>query len=465
MAAPTFQREGARIGGLTSDGISMVARTDSNGTRLFLDVYTDANRLRLASSSSAGTLNAGNNYAATVRVTGLSAGRKYWWRARADDGTNSTNGDDATFSQGSFETPPVEGTWRIGFNACDPISQYVGYNIAKSPVMWQQLKKLRLNQVISLGDFYYSDIGTNNATADYTSGAWRNPATDADATVAAYRTNFISSFDEFNRRGFYNFKADFYRDVPLSVMWDDHDRGWDDMSGSGTWTANQITRAANALQAGHELFMTLNSPYITADGRTFTPGTTTADYWHQDIGPARIVVLNCRQFRDLRTATDTTSKTMLGAVQKAWLKDKIANNPQPFLIVASPLMFDGYHGWNETTTDGWVSCSYERDEIMDYIRANGDPARTILVEGDTHAGCVSQWEGDLWAVTAGNLWPDSGHGYVNGWKAGASGRGGDLRVMRVNEPNTCVIDLTPTSMRVKLVELMNGRSAWDKLYV
>jgi len=74
MVAPVFQREGARIGGLTTDGISMVARTDSNGQRLYLDVYTDSNRQLLAASSSAGTLNAGNNYCATVRVTGFRLG-------------------------------------------------------------------------------------------------------------------------------------------------------------------------------------------------------------------------------------------------------------------------------------------------------------------------------------------------------------------------------------------------------
>lgn len=474
MVAPVFQREGARIGGLTTDGISMVARTDSNGQRLYLDVYTDSNRQLLAASSSAGTLNAGNNYCATVRVTGLQAGRKYWWRARADDGSGgTTNGDATTYSEGAFQTLPTGGSVRVAFGACDPMNPTTGYNIIKSPQMWQQLQAMRPNLFISLGDWYYSDIGTDNATADYTSGAWRNPANDAAATVAAYRTNIISALDEFNRRGVQNHKADFFRTTPLAVMWDDHDRGWDDMSGSGTWTAGQITRAANALQAGHEMFFTLNKPLIELDGRTFTPGTSTADYWCQDIADARIIVINCRQFRDLASSADSSSKTMLGATQKAWLLDKIRTNPQRFLILASPLMLDGYHGWNESTSDGWVKTAYERDEILDYIRANGTPSRTLIVSGDTHAGAAMVHRvtpgtrdmlTDIWEVTAGNLWSDSGHGYINGFRAGATGRGAELIKMRVNEPNALQIDLSTGRMSVRLVELMNGRAVWSRVY-
>lgn len=472
MVAPAFAFEGARIGGVTADGISMVARTDSAGARLYCDVYADPGRTRLVASSPAATLNAGNNFQATTRVTGLTPGRRYYWRARADDGSSgSTVGDDATYSQGAFRTWPAAGSdasWRLGFYACDPMNPTSGFNIAKSPMMWDRMRLQRWDQMLCLGDHYYSDIGTGNATADYTRGAWRNPGTtDASATLAAYRTDIIAAYDEFGRRGFDNTKARLFNHTPLSVGWDDHDRGWDDMSGQATWSAGQITRAAAAQQAGHEAFMGLAAPYIQAEGRPWVHGSTQEDYHCIDVASARVIAINCRAFRDLKSATDTPSKTMLGAAQKAWLLDKIANNPQRYLILASPLMLDGYHGWSESTNDGWVGCSYERDEVLAAIRASGRGSRTLIVSGDTHGGAVCRWPGapDLYEVTAGNCWPDSYHGYINGFGAGASGNGAELLLMRVNEPNCLTIDLTPASMTVRLVETLTGRTAWSRAYV
>ena len=471
MATPTFQREGCRLGGVTATTIAAVARTDLNGTRLFMDVYADPGRTRLVTSSPAATLDAANNYQATCYVTGLTANTKYWYRMRADDGLgNSVSGTIAGYTSGSFSTAPsTAAPRRFAFMSCNPMNPApTHYGPAISPIMWQRTSDLGIHHAFNLGDIYYSDIGTNNATADYTVGAWRKPAADADATVAAYRTNFITTYSEMERQGRYNWLAHFSANTPVGYMWDDHDRGWDDMSGSGTWTASQITRAANAKQSGHEMFMNLNKIHITADSRTWTPGTTEEDYFHVDYPGVRIVVLNCRTFRSLSTATDNASKTMLGTAQKAWLKEKILNNPQPRLIIASPVMFDGNHGWNETTVDGWRGFNTERDEILNYIWANGNAAKTLLVSGDTHAGCVAKYRGPsqantpIYEIAGGNLWPTSAHGFINGWREGVTGLGGEQLVMRVNEPNVCLVDLSSDgTMRAQLYELMTGKTVWS----
>lgn len=474
MATPTFQREGCRLGGLTATTIAAVARTDANGTRLFMDVYSNPERTVLVTSSPAATLNAGNNYQATAYVTGLTANKKYWYRMRADDGAGGTvSGTIAGYTSGSFTTAPTAGAKRrFGFMACNPINPTPGqYDANISPKMWQRASDLKLDHGFNLGDIYYSDIGTNNATADYAIGAWRKPAADADATVAAYRTNFITTYSEIERQGRYNWLAHFSANTPVGYMWDDHDRGWDDMSGSGTWSAAQITRAANALQAGHEQFMDLNAIHITNDSRTWTHGTTTDDYYHVDYPGVRIIVLNCRSFRSLSSSTDNGSKSMLGATQLAWAKAKILSNPQPALIIASPVMFDGNHGWNETTTDGWRGFNTERDDLLNYIWANGNPLKTLLVSGDTHAGCVAKYRGPaqantpIYEIAAGNLWPISAHGFINGWRQGVTGLGGEQLVMRVNSPNMCVVDLAADgSFRASLYELDTGKTVWAKDY-
>lgn len=468
MAAPTFQREGCRLGGVTATTIAAVARTDSNGTRLFMDVYADPERTRLVASSAAATLSAGNNYQATCYVTGLTANKKYWYRMRADDGTNSVSGTVAGYTAGSFGTMPSSAnSRRLAFMACNPMNPNfaVSYGLL---MLWQRVAENGIHHAFHLGDVFYSDISINNATADYASGAWRNPASDVDATVAAYRTNFITTYSELERGGRYNWLAHWSANTPVGYMWDDHDRGWDDMSGSGTWSASQITRAANAKQANHEAYMGLNKVHITADSRTWTAGTTEESYYHVDYPGVRIVVLDCRTFRSLSSSTDNASKTMLGSVQKTWLKDKILNNPHPRLIIASPVMLDGYHGWNESLTDGWVGFSTERDEILDYIWANGDAAKTLIVSGDTHAGCVAKYRGPaqantpIYEIAAGNLWSVSSHGFINGWRMGATGLGGEPLVIRVNEPNICLVDISGDgTMRAQLYELVTGKVVWS----
>jgi phosphodiesterase/alkaline phosphatase D-like protein len=342
-----------------------------------------------------------------------------------------------------------------------------GFNIQKSPWMWQHMNRLKLDQFIMIGDVYYSDINTNNATADYTQGAWRNPANDAAATLAAFRTNCISTFSEFQNRKYTNWSATFRNNTPGAFMLDDHDRGWNDMDGVATWNASQITRAANAREAADELFMDLNAPYITAEGRPWVHGSTAETYFVIDVHPVRIIVMDCRSFRDLRTTPDTASKSMLGPTQKAWVKARILDNPSPYLVLANPIQFDGYHGWNESTNDGWSAYSYERDEILDYIRVHGNPQKTVVVSGDTHAGSVEVYRdtaGDIWEFLSGDFWPDSYHGYINGWSLGADGRGGTLIKMRVNEPNFCLIEVSPESMVVSLQETVQCRTVFTKIF-
>jgi phosphodiesterase/alkaline phosphatase D-like protein len=485
MATPIFQREGCRLGGLTPTTIAAVARTDSSGARLFMDVFHDEALTRLFVSSPQAALNAGNNYQATCYVTGLTANRKYWYRMRADDGAgNSVNGTVAGYTSGSFTTHPATANrLRLAFMSCNPINPSPGqFSTTLSPLMWQRMASLGINHAFNLGDIFYSDIGVNNAVPDYSVGAWRKPAADADATVPAYRTNFITTYSEIQRQGFYNWLAHFSANTPVGYMWDDHDRGWDDMSGSGTWSAAQITRAANGKQAGHEMFMGLNSVHITNDARTWTHNVTDESYYYIDLPGVRILVPDCRTFRSLRTATDNSSKTMLGATQLAWLKDKITNNTQPMLIIASPVMFDGYHGWNESTDDGWVGYTRERDDLIEHIKTFGDPARTVFVTGDTHAGCIAKYHGSndantpIYEVAAGNLWPVSAHGFINGFKGGApysghptypdgSAFGGEQIVMRVNEPNVCIVDLYGNGdMTVELYELVTGKHIWRRDY-
>lgn len=483
MAAPIFQREGARIGGVTGTTLAMVARTDSSGTRLFCDVYENPSYSGPVVSSAAATLSAANNYQATAYVTGLTAGKRYWWRARADDGANSTNGTVASYTAGSFKTVST-GNHKmvvIGCQPCNPFFDSVANQMASVVGRW---KALNPDYAINSGDIYYSDIHTNNATANYTSGAWRNPATDADRTSAAYRTNFITAFDHLGRNGKINGLAEFYANTPTGYMWDDHDRCKNDCSSRATAAGDLLAAWNTGRDVGHECFMALNKTLIEQDGRSWTAKSTEESYFYWDIGSVRYIVIDGRTFRDLSSSVDSASKTMLGAVQKAWLKARILDNPKMFCCIVTPLMLDGNHGWSESTTDGYSSYSYERDEILDYIWDNGSPERTFFVGGDTHIGWVGRHHGasdarevPIYEFCSGNgLWVPSPHGFVNGLKGGASGRGAIQEFVWENHAGgnnpseqwstcICLIDATESSCRVQLISTQSGKVLYQRSFI
>ena len=489
MTAPIFQREGARIGGLTASTISGVARTDANGVNLYMDIYSDAALTKLVTSSSVSALNATNNYQNTCSVTGLTANKQYWYKMRADDGSgNSTNGNLATYSTGSFRTlATVPAKKRLIFCTCNFTnpSSYATPNVLFS---WQRMLGLNADISFQLGDVYYSDVGTQVDNGAYAVGTWYVPADspvgDAAATVAMFRSNFITTYSEMDRRNETNYMAQFYANTPTGFMWDDHDRGWNDMSGYTTYTANQIQRATYAQQAAQEAYMDLNAIYLTNDSRSYSRTYNAPNYYHVDIPGVRIIVMDNRSYRDLSTNADSTPgggytlggvppwKTMLGQVQLAWVLNKISSNPQPNLIFASPIMLDGYHGFNESLTDGWVSYSYERDYIIDFIQKNGNPAKTLICSGDTHAGNVARYKGysqsntPVYEILAGNLWPLSAHGFINGWKAGASGYGGEQMICDNYQMCCSVVDIGSDGvMTASLYELQTGKTIWKHDFI
>ncbi len=86
-----------------------------------------------------------------------------------------------------------------------------------------------------------------------------------------------------------------------------------------------------------------------------------------------------RSFKSNRADPDTSSKTMLGAAQKAWVKDVIANTPEPMLFYYSDVV------WIQAVTtgsDGWGSFDTERQELIAAFKNSGK--HVIVISGDTH---------------------------------------------------------------------------------
>lgn len=483
MVAPVLGREGARVGGVLTDRAAFTCRTDSNGATLSVEVATDPGFNNLVGSVTTGTLASGNNYQATAYVTGLRAGRRYYWRIKATDATtNSTLGKEPLHG-GSFRTLPADASkrWRIGLIGCNNGFQ-MGANADRakhSSIVYRNIAAMDLHALIHLGDVMYPDIASNRGTVPLGANAWyaQQTATD-DSSLDRWRTNWTTTLDgSIQGGGFYSL-GHLMAATPGWFMWDDHDRAYDDCGALPTTvTTWQVNKRDHGHQVSHEYMMDLNAHFVDQESdRDFATdalgdSTTPAEYYYVDVPPARFIVLDCRSHRSLKTDTDNASKTMLGATQKAWLKARILDNPQPFLVLCTPLMLDGDHGWFESSNDGWKGYTTERDEILDYIRANGNAARTVILSSDTHVGSVAKYRGfgktrhPIYEVMSANNWFPTAHGYITGMaenlfrsgeSAGASGEGGRLEHMYVGGNCMTLVEGGPYCLRVALVSTHEG---------
>jgi alkaline phosphatase D len=176
--------------------------------------------------------------------------------------------------------------------------------------------------------------------------------------------------DNYARQRAVNSLQPLLRSVPQLAMWDDHDFGYNDSDGT------------NAVKP-----MTLKlfkrwwaNP---AAGLPGTPGI----FFRHGFGPVDIFMLDGRYHRDAPTAPDGPGKTMLGAVQKAWLKRELKASRAVFKILASGT------GWScaERGGDSWAMYLDERDELLDFIRDN-QITGCFGISGDVHMGeanCVN----------------------------------------------------------------------------
>lgn len=495
MTTPTLQREGSRVGGLMTDRVALVGRTDQAGGFGF-NLYTDEAMTNLAPSItySDGTPAAGNNFQSTAYATGLQENTTYYWQAIASDSAgdprtgNQVDGT-GSLNTGSFRTLSTSARpWKVGLTGCTLGSQTGGPSLIYAQAVADSNKNIisyGLDAFFWIGDVYYSDIGTTRGddpdVTPFTANSWYVMSNSLDdGSVDRFRTNFITTMDA-NAH-----KAAFVEGLNLTVghvlanyptyyMWDDHDRCYNDCgdlaNSVGVGEANKIT---NGHQVGHECYMNLNKELVDQEsGRDFATDcvaetTEPAEYYYVDMPPCRFIVLDVRDFRADIGDADTAAKTMLGTTQIAWAEDLITNNPQKYLVVVSPLMFDGDHGvWlNSSDSDCWKGYSFARDVLLNYIWDNGNPARTVIISADTHIGAVIRYDDSgkrqpIYEFSASNQWADSNHGWLTGvhdtaFRAGeavsASKTGGKLMSCRLDEMNMTVVETDGNKMTVKLVE-------------
>ena len=211
--------------------------------------------------------------------------------------------------------------------------------------MWDTLDSHALDAFLFMGDNVYIDIPEMP-------GAFHDYSYYRRQSRAEFR-RFVSS-------------------TPVYAIWDDHDAAYDDI-----WMGPYKDRPAWKVPMLEHFAQNWVNPY---NGNADAPGT----WFDLQVGDVDVFMLDGRMWR---TNPFDDNPTMLGPVQKAWLKEKLKASTATFKILASPV------GWADgvkpDSVDTWGGFREEREELFRFIEDEGIEG-VVLLSSDRHRS--EAWE-------------------------------------------------------------------------
>lgn len=306
------------VGALGSDGVTVTAP---------LSYASDA--VRLAVTGPGGTvysasLDVDHGVPAKLAITGLAADTLHSYEIESDGLT-------LPGPTGSFKTAPTgNASFTVAFSG-DAAS-------GSNHLSFEAIRNLEPLCFVHLGDAHYHNIATNDPKA------------------------FRDAFDEMFRQPR---QAELYANVPTVYVWDDHDYGANNSNGSSP--SKPAAAATYRARVPH---------YPLPDS-----SPTGSIYQSFDVGRVRFVVTDQRSAASPDSATDDSSKTMLGTAQKAWFKDILSNSPGRLVVWCSPRVF---YPPATAGADSWGGFSTERAELVSHIHSQC-PGRVVVLSADMHA--------------------------------------------------------------------------------
>lgn len=261
-------------------------------------------------------------------VRGLKSATDYWYRVVINGEPDKYRAADPF---GRLRTAPGRGaraSFSVGFGSCA--------RIQADPVqpIWNAVLRRDPDLFLWLGDNIYADA----------------------------LESFVLDLEYQRQRGIASF-APVARDIPQLAIWDDHDFGLNYHD-----RTNPIKEAA--LDAFRRYWV--NPAYGTAQA----PGV----FFQYAYGAVDFFFLDGRYYRDPNTEEDAPGKTLLGATQKAWLKDALKRSDAVFKVLACG---SGWSAAKGPGGDSWASFMHERNEIFDFIQRE-KIGGVLLISGDTH---------------------------------------------------------------------------------
>lgn len=335
----------------------IVGATSPTGARVVTEVTSGSN-VRVATSTTGafggeqtyhGPSTPDAQFVGSVTLSGLSASTLYYYRVEHGGVLDSTY-------TGEFTTHPTVGSvasFTLAVSSCagsSPDYPGVGSVLASNRVsnhpVFDQIRQLNPLMFFHCGDLHYYDLSSGSH------------GIVGGASLSNYRRAFSDVLLQTRQH-------ELYRKIPSVLTWDDHcflgneKRGTEDTSG-----------AANALTVYKERW-----PHYTLSNPTDNIGQSV------QIGRVLVVVLDGRSKASANSATDNSSKTMLGSTQKTWLTNTLAASSAEALLLMMGSQWTG-----TTHGDSWASFTTERSELLDIFENNGSWLdRMAVAYGDRHA--------------------------------------------------------------------------------
>lgn len=313
---------GPMLGAPRADGLPIWAM--ASGPHAVAVEYADNPGLDDARRTAPVTAAAADAYIVRPDLSGLRPGSRYWYRMVVEGQTVRPQEP-----PGAFRTAPSVGTQEVvsvGFGSC------ASYNHDPVQPIWNAVAERAPDLFVNLGDNIYADALQPH----------------------------VFDFEYQRQRGVPNYQR-VARDIPQLAIWDNHDFSALDRS-------NPLRDAALAAFKRYWA----NPGYGLRDA----PGV----FFRLSYGAVDLFCTDGRYHRDPNIADDVPGKTMLGARQKAWLKDELKQSRAVFKVLACG------SGWSKNKGpggDAWSSFLHEREEIFDFIR-DENVSGVILISGDTH---------------------------------------------------------------------------------
>lgn len=345
---------------------------------------------------------------AKLSVTGLAPATDYFCGIEV-------NGTVLTETIGKFRTKPID-SFRFAFATCN--------STASNHAVFAAIAAQDPDFFLHLGDVHYENI----ATADISK--WLDAY---DRTLAAGPGNL-------------------FRQVSTHYIFDDHDYGPNDSD--GTFTGRDKAVEAYRRRVPHP-------PLEEA-------GPDGAIYHSFEVGRCIFIMTDLRSESSPRGVTDNSSKTMMGATQKAWFKD-ILDDPANFDKV---FFWCSSRVWTANTISGhdsWGGFTTERREIADHIKANC-LGRIIILTGDRHQLGIDDGSNSDYATGGGGPVPvfmaapldrsNNSHGSGT-FSEGVFGGQGQYGIVEVTDPGGDEITVDLTGMNSSGTELVTYQIVID----
>lgn len=321
-----------RQGLCDSDRIRVLARTTSvTSVRLAVSLNSD---MSLPVYSSAVTPDA-DGYS-KLSVTGLSSDTRYYYCIEL-------NGVLDTSVTGVTRTFPAPGAKSFSFLAAS--CSYTSSNHAVFDAMRTRVgpDSLPARFFAHLGDVHYEH-------ASY------QPQPIAPNDPVEHRTNYENSLMTARQSAL-------WRNIPVSHTYSDND-----FCGSNS-DSTYAARPA-IISVRHQIMIDPPLPDSAGNG-----------LWRSwVVGRVRFIQTDSRTYMSAKGAADNSSKTMLGAEQKSWLKARLLES-EPIKIWFHDQAWGGVPS-NPGNNDTWQAFNTERTEIGNFISSNN--VKVVYIHGDSH---------------------------------------------------------------------------------